>query len=301
MDARLISRLTEQGLDIVPDMDLSTLSSLGTGGKAECLATPHHIGQLVALLDTAREHGIPVTVIGSLTNTLVSDEGIEGIVISTKGIRGIVIKGDLLTAYAGERLDEVINKAIGHNLSGLEELGGIPGTVGGATFGNAGANGTEISTHFFYSDYITKDGRIRRMPAYSDAFSYRHSPFTDDDIILSTAFRLIPNRDSAESRKRKEHFKQLRIERGQFRYPSAGSVFRNPPLLSAGRLIDEAGMKGFVHKGAMVSPYHANFIVNAGGATSRDIWELSQIVLAAVEKKFNITLEYEIRLLGKFE
>ena len=193
MDAQLISRLTEQGLDIVPDMDLSTLSSLGTGGKAECLATPHHIGQLVALLDTAREHGIPVTVIGSLTNTLVSDEGIEGIVISTKGIRGIVIKGDLLTAYAGERLDEVINKAIGHNLSGLEELGGIPGTVGGATFGNAGANGTEISTHFFYSDYITKDGRIRRMPAYSDAFSYRHSPFTDDDIILSTAFRLIPS------------------------------------------------------------------------------------------------------------
>lgn len=301
MDAALVKSLQDQGLDIELDKDLSTMSSLGTGGRAECLATPHHIGQLAALLDLADGHGIPVTVVGSLTNTLVSDNGIRGIVLSTRSIRGIVIKGDLLTAYAGEKLDEVINRAIGHNLSGLEELGGIPGTVGGATFGNAGANGKDISTYFFYSDYITKDGRIRRMPSYSDAFSYRHSPFTDDDIILSTAFRLIPNRDTAESRKRKEHFKQMRMEKGQFKYPSIGSIFRNPPLLSAGRLIDEAGLKGFVHKGAMVSPYHANFIVNAGGATSRDIWELSQIVMTAVERKFNITLEYEIRMLGKFD
>lgn len=292
---------TEENMDFEVDRDLSLVSSMRTGGKAECIIYPHNAMELERILEIAYSCGLEKTVFGKLTNTLVSDSGIAGLSISMERFKGITIKGDLFIASAGEMLDSCINRAIEHHLSGLEELGGIPGTVGGATACNAGAHGKEISTWFFYSDYITCDGRIRRMPAYSDAFSYRTSPFRQGDMILSTAFRLKPDRNTALARERKEKFRQERIEKGQFRHPSLGSFFKNPPLLSAGRLIEEAGFKGFEHKGAMVSPYHANFIVNAGGATSTSIFELGEIIRNAVARIFNIDLEYEVRFLGKFD
>ena len=211
------------------------------------------------------------------------------------------MKGGLFIAYAGESLENVINKSIEHHLTGLEELGGIPGTTGGATWGNAGANGVSISTFFFYADYITPDGKLKRMPSYCDAFSYRKSPFQKGDIILSTAFRLKADRNTAEAREKKEYYKRERKRKGQYDALSAGCFFRNPPAVSAGSLIEQAGLKGFSHGGAMVSDRHANFIINTGNATSKDIYELSELVANAVEKKFGITLEREVTLLGKFQ
>ncbi len=293
--------LDRDDIEYTRDYDLSGSSAIRTGGRAAVAVWPHSYFQLESCLECAASSGMDFHPCGNMTNILFSDHGYDGMLICLSKLRGIVIKGDLLTAYAGESLDNVINRAIAHNLAGLEELGGIPGSVGGATFCNAGAHGKEISSYFFYSDYITLDGRIRRMPAYSDAFSYRTSPFKDGETIICTAFRLTPERLTAQARQKKERFRTQRIEGGQYKYPSLGCFFRNPPLLSAGKLIDEAGFRGFEHKGAMVSPYHANFIVNSGNATSQALYELGEIVRNAIARKFNIELEYEIRFLGKFD
>lgn len=285
---------------IETDVDMSRCCSMATGGTASCVIYPASTAELEEAVWRIRKAGVNVIPAGGLTNTLVSDLRIEDIILSTRLLKGIVIKGDLFTACAGEKLDDVINKSIEHHLGGLEEFGGIPGSVGGAVFGNAGSHGKDISTYFFYADYLTKEGSIRRMPSYSDAFSYRTSPFSKGEIIITAAFRLNPIGSTAQERQKKEMYKAERIEKGQFRYPSAGCIFKNPPLLSAGRLIDECGLKGFSRKGAMISPYHANFIVNAGGATSQAVYELALIARNAVAKKFNIDLEWEIKFIGDF-
>ncbi len=298
---KIFDKLTESGIRIEDDFEMGKLTSLRTGGCADYIAFPENAGQIADILSLCHDSGIPVTVTGGLTNCLVSDEGIRGMVICTRHIKGLVMKGGLFIAYAGESLENVINKSIEHNLTGLEELGGIPGTAGGATWGNAGANGVSISTFFFYADYMTADGKLKRMPSFCDAFSYRKSPFSKGDVILSTAFRLKADRNSAVAREKKEYYKEERRRKGQYDALSAGCFFRNPPALSAGSLIEQAGMKGFEHGGAMVSTRHANFIINKGNASSRDIFELSELVQNAVEKKFGITLEREVSLLGKFQ
>lgn len=293
--------LDEAGIEYRTGYPLSRLTSLRTGGDALIITWPRTALQLETVLSYASQEGLQVSAVGNMTNILASDSGWDGMLICMNRLRGIVIKGDLFISCAGEILDTVINKAIEHNLCGLEELGGIPGTIGGATVCNAGANGKQISDYFFYADYITPDGKIRRMPSYSDAFSYRTSPFRAGEIIISAAFRLSVNRNTAESREKKEAYRAKRIEAHQFDAPSAGCFFKNPPLLSAGKLIEEAGLKGFSRNGALVSPWHANFIVNQGSAASRDIFQLAELVRSTVCRKFNIELEYEVKLLGKFE
>lgn len=292
-------RFKEEKINLRKDFPLDQLTSFRTGGKAEYLLSPSSVADLVRTLDICRELSMPATIAGAFTNCLVPDAGIRGAVITTTGVKGLVIKGDLVTAYAGERLDNLLNKTIEHHLTGLEELGGIPGTVGGATWGNAGANGKSIGTYFFYSDYINASGKFMRMPSFSDAFGYRRSPFAPGDVIISTAFRLVPNYDTASAREKKEEYRRMRREGGQYDQPNAGCVFRNPGEgVSAGMLIDSCGLKGMSYGGAMVSHRHANFIVNADNATSSDIFALSEICREAVAAKYNITLEYELKFLG---
>ena len=214
--------LTAQGL-WQKNVDLSALTSTRTGGCCDFFHAPMTIEALLEDLERARSLSIPVTVLGCMSNVLVSDRGIAGLVISTRAVKGIEIKGDLVIAACGERLDAVINKALDHNLAGLEELGGIPGTVGGATWGNAGANGLEVGDRFFYSDYITASGKLRRMPSYCDAFSYRSSPFEEGDTILCTAFRLQPLGATAQARVRKEAFKAKRIAHRRGRPQGSGA------------------------------------------------------------------------------
>lgn len=279
---------------------MSRHTSLKTGGEARYLAFPENLTQIMVLLEAARSEGVPIAVVGSLTNMLISDEPFDGLIMAMSHLKGITIKGDLLTAYSGEMLDYVINRAIEHNLTGLEQLGGIPGTIGGAVAGNAGAYGRQIADVFFYADCVDFNGNLKRFPSYIDRFSYRTSPFTEGHIIISAAFRLSPSRNTVAARKIKEEYRRERSEKGQYQYPSAGCIFRNPEGYSAGRLIDECGLKGRTIGGALVSEAHANFIVNKGGATSRDIYELSQLVRDEVKKQKDIDLEYEIRLLGRF-
>lgn len=276
-------------------------TSLRTGGVVRYLAFPENLPQVVALLEAAREKGLEAVVVGSCTNLLVSDNHFDGIVISMSHLKGITIKGDLVTAYAGESLDYVINRAIEHNLTGMEELGGIPGSVGGAVAGNAGANGREISDIFFYADCIDrKEGKLKRFPSYIDSFSYRSSSFAGDNIIITAAFRLSPSRNTASARVLKEEYRRKRVEKGQFQYPSAGCIFKNPEGSSAGALIEECSLAGRRRGGAMILPSHCNFIVNCDNATSSEILDLSREAQEEVYRCKGIMLEYEVKLIGSF-
>ncbi len=287
-------RLIDEKINIHEMADLSQYTTVKTGGKAEYLVFPKNIIEIQTICRIAREEKQPLHIVGALSNTLVSDGLIKGITISTMLLKGITIKGDLITAYAGERLDNVINRAIEHNLIGLERLGGIPGTVGGAVKGNAGANGMAISDVFFHADCIAPDGTLFRTPKYNDTFSYRKSSFEEGTIIVTASFRLNPSRNTAEARLLKEHYRSERVKKGQYEYPNLGCFFKNPETISAGKLIDECGLKGKRVNDAMVSNRHAAFIVNTGKATSSDIRTLAEEVRREVKEKRGILLEYEI-------
>jgi UDP-N-acetylmuramate dehydrogenase len=281
---------------------MASLCSYGTGGEADFLITPNNLGELRAALLWAKERSLPTTILGGGSNVLISDKGVEGLVILTTGLTEHHVRGRIFCTQSGLPLDTAINVAIERSLSGLEPLGGLPGTVGGAVRGNASAGGLWISELIEWVDYLDKDGSFHRYQGMDGGFSYKKSPFTDSEsIIYEIAFRLIPNKKTSEARLRKEQSRIERMETGQFDFPSAGCMFKNPHGISAGQLIDEAGLKGRSFGGARVSEHHGNFIVNHDHhASASDIYELSRIVEHEIEKRNKIHLEREVILLGRW-
>lgn len=281
---------------------LASLCSYGTGGPADYLAIPTDLKELQASLAWAKSRQLPITMLGRGTNVLIADAGIEGLVILTTRLDAHHARGCIFCAQGGLSLDTTINIAIENSLSGLEPLGGLPGTVAGAVYGNAGANGRYICDLIEWIEYIDADGDLRRYHIIEGGFAYKRSPFSGTDaVIYEVAFRLIPNKNPSKARLIKEQSRTERLEAGQNDLPSAGCVFKNPKGTSAGKLIEKAGLKGMNHNGAAISEHHANFIVNSSRrATSQDIFELSNIVQQIVEEKFGVTLEREITLLGRW-
>jgi len=200
-------------------------------------------------------------------------------------------------------MDSAINNAIEHSLSGLEPLGGLPGSVGGAVWGNAAVHELAIAQLIEWVDYLDEQALMQRLWAVDGGFGYKHSPFKGTKaVIVEIAFRLIANSNTSQARLSKEASRQKRIDAGQFEYPSAGCMFKNPSAsLSAGALIDQAQMKGASIGGAYVSSSHANFIINAQHtATSSDIFALSELVKERVQQHSGITLDREIVLIGRW-
>lgn len=281
---------------------LAPLSTYGTGGEADYLVVPANLAQLRAALSWAKQRDIPITVLGGGSNVLIADDGVEGLVIATTGLTSYHVRGCIFCTESGLSLDTAINVAIERSLSGLEPLGGLPGTVGGAIWGNAAAGGLWISELIEWVDYIDYDGNLFRFQGMDGGFSYKSSPFKKMHVVIhEIAFRLIPNKNTSEARLKKEQSRTERMETGQFDFPSAGCMFKNPRGISAGKLIDEAGMKGHSFGGARVSEHHANFIVNYNHrATSNEIMELSKVVQHEIEKSRNIRLEREVILIGRW-
>lgn len=289
--------------DIIKEnVPLNGFTTLKTGGCAQFFTSPGRFEELKTALLFAKEKGLQITVIGGGSNLLVSDEGIEGLVIRTNHLSRFSTRGNLFSCRAGLALDKAITITIEDGMLGLEGLGGIPGTIGGAIVGNSGAYGHLISDHLLYVDYITYNGNTHRVSIDDIDFSYRHSTFSDmrNFILFEAGFLLNNNNNSVDARKAKENAKKDRRDKGLFEYPSAGSVFKNPSSLLAGQLIDQCGLKGKIYKGAMVCKTHGNYIMNYDNATSSDIYRLSQICKEEVMKRFNIELKYEIKVLGKF-
>ena len=270
-------------------------STFRIGGEAEYCAFPRHVGELCTLLAIARANGVRARVFGGGSNVLFSSEGVGGLVIFTTEIKGVCLEGGLVRAFAGTRLSELCNFAARESLAGAEFLFGIPGTVGGAVYMNAGAHGGEIS-HILVESicYDTENDKFITLSAHEHEFAYRESVFKKSNlIVLSSLFKLYKGEREEIEAKMKALTEKRRASQ-PLNLPNAGSVFKRPAVGFAGKYIEDAGLKGATIGGAQVSEKHAGFIVNVGGATSSDVLSLAQKTKEEVFRKFGVELETEI-------
>ncbi|MBQ9938592.1 MAG: UDP-N-acetylmuramate dehydrogenase [Oscillospiraceae bacterium] len=288
------------GCEYLKNEPMSRHTTFKIGGPAELFALPASADMLVRLLQKCRELGAAVTVVGKGSNLLVSDEGIEGCVICIgQKMAEIRLENDHVVCSAGTSLAELCKFAEEHSLAGLEFAYGIPGSVGGAVYMNAGAYGGEMKDVVAFARHISADGAAGEITAEELDFGYRKSAYTGSDkIIVEAGFRLTKG-DRAEIRSRMDELLGRRKDKQPLEYPSAGSVFKRPEGAFAGALIEGCGFKGKGVGGAMVSPKHAGFIVNAGGATCRDVEELVLQIRQKVKAETGYDLECEIKRIGK--
>ena len=280
---------------------LSTLTSIGIGGNAACVLMPRDGCCMIRLLDRLVRGNAPFRVIGNGTDLVAPDAGYDGILVQTAGIGRISVSGNVLIAGAGAPLCRVIRRAMEAGLSGLEELYGIPGTVGGALYMNAGAYGRSVSDRLRYATvYCPGSGEVTVRTPASLSFGYRTGAIMKDGlIVLSAAFTLTPA-DPSEIAERMGAILDQRKAAQPLTLPSAGSVFRRPsPELPVGKLIADAGCAGMTEGGAAVSEKHAGFIVNAGGATEADVRRLIERVKRKVSDAFGVELVPEIEFLSE--
>jgi UDP-N-acetylmuramate dehydrogenase len=271
-------------------------TSIRIGGPADCMLEPADRKDAIALVGYLQENGIPFITIGRGSNVLVSDEGIREIVLHLEtGLGTIASEGDEVVAGAGITMAKFVDFCIQQGLRGVEMLAGIPGTLGGGVIMNAGAYGGEISTHLV-SVEVMKNGRPVMIPKDEIGFVYRGSGL-EETVVLGARFRLPPGDRAELMRSRRELL--IRRNRTQpVNMPNSGSMFRNPEGAHAAKLIDEAGLKGKKIGGAGISGLHANFILNHGGASARDVVELLELAHSTVMKRTGVDMKLEIKLLG---
>lgn len=273
-------------------------TSFRIGGAAEVMAFPKNAEELRMLRDFAIQANVPCAILGAGTNVLAPDEGIPGLVICLKDcLDGIqILEDNRLCVYAGVTMTRAAVFAAAHNLSGLEFAHGIPGTVGGGVYMNAGAYGGEISQVCQSVDVLTKNGELVTYSNEDMGFSYRHSRLEDDGGIVISAVFTLTEKPEKEVRSQMQELMKRRSASQPLDLPSAGSAFKRPVGGYAAALIDQAGLKGFRVGNAAVSEKHAGFVVNLGGATASDVRNLLEKVSGIVFDKTGIRLEPEMRI-----
>ena len=270
------------------------------GGPADWFALPDSAEKLGELLAFAGQRGIPAVVIGRGSNLLAPDEGFRGLVVSTVGLDGCaLLDGGVIEAGAGLALSRLSAFAARNGLAGLEFAQGIPGSVGGAVVMNAGAYDGEVAFVLQSSDVLLPGGAVRRFSLAEHELGYRSSWFRrhPDAVVLSSRFAL-QRGSRADIEAKMAEFARRRREKQPLEYPSAGSAYKRPQGHFAGALIEQCGLRGRQIGGARVSDKHAGFIINAGGATARDVLLLMEEIEKTVAERTGVALEREIRLLG---
>lgn len=282
------------------DFPLSRVTSFHIGGNADLAVYPADAEAFAYALDAVVQAGVPYTVIGNGSNTLVRDGGFRGVVFVTTDMRRVTIGGTRLTGGCGVLLGSVGTNASRAGLAGAEFANGIPGTLGGAVYMNAGAYGGQLADIVCETVCYDLDAKqVLHLDNAAQHFGYRHSVFMEKNyIILSATLQLTKDEPDA-IRARMNDYLARRREKQPLEYPSAGSVFKRPEGHFAGKLIEDAGLKGLRVGGAEVSPKHAGFIVNVGGATARDVLELIERIREKVYAMSGVTLECEIRTIGE--
>ena len=275
-------------------------TSFRIGGAADVYVRPLSEEGLLVTLDNCRRQKVPYWIIGKGTNLLVSDRGLRGAVIDMTGLDGISPDGTRITAGCGVPLVSLANFAAEHALSGLEFAAGIPGSLGGGIFMNAGAYGGEMKDIVRSVRVLTPGMEIVEVPADEAAFGYRNSRFkTSGEIILGAEMELVPGvREEIEARMK--DFNARRREKQPLELPSAGSTFKRPEGYFAGKLIQDAGLSAYQVGQAQVSPKHCGFVVNLGGASARDVHRRICDVQAKVKETSGVELEPEVVMLGEF-
>ena len=298
MTAKLYGRLLNSGIDCRRDIDLSEYSSLKVGGIGELCVFPKSTAELALCLSEITASGLEYHIIGNGSNILFLDGRLSGVFLFTEGLRKMSIEGNIIRAEAGVLLSALAAKAADASLCGLEFARGIPGSLGGGVFMNAGAYDGQLSDVVVSTlCYDAESGKTRILTDHS--FSYRSSIYEMNTklVCLSAELKLSEgNRDEIYARMRE--LSEARRQKQPLEFPSAGSYFKRPEGHFAGKLIEDAGLKGLSVGGAAVSEKHAGFIINRGGARASDILELEAKVIETVYEKFGIRLEREVRVIG---
>lgn len=281
------------------EVSMKNYTSFKVGGPAELFLSPEDAGQTAKLVRFCEKEEIPVFVLGKGSNLLVSDRGIKGAVIYTGKQCGIsLVDENTVRAQSGASLAQLCTFALENSLSGLEFAYGIPGTVGGAVFMNAGAYGGEMKDVLLNSEYVSTDGTSGELDNEAMELSYRHSAYENSNLVITAASVRLAPADRNEIKSTMNDILARRKEKQPLEYPSAGSTFKRPKGNFAGALIEQCGLKGVSVGGAQVSEKHAGFIINRGGATAADILSLIKHVQARVKAQTGVSLETEIRLIG---
>lgn len=289
------NRNNENSIEVKLDEPLRRHSSFKIGGNADLYIIPHGMKALLETVRIIKITDVKYYFIGNATNLLFDDAGFSGVVVSMGGLCDISVKGSRISAEAGVSLNYVCKTARDNELSGLEFAYGIPGSVGGAVFMNAGAYGGEMSQVVAESTYLTLDDMtIHTISSSEHEYGYRDSIYRHNNyLILSAVFEL--NKGIVdEINAAMNDYMSRRIDKQPLEYPSAGSVFKRYPGRYTGQMIEECGLKGYTIGGAQVSEKHAGFIVNKGGATSEDVLSLIKYIKDAVYDKFGCSIECEI-------
>lgn len=287
------------GIEILFNEPLKQYTYTKVGGAADYLAFPRNQYELKRIVTFANAQEIPWMVLGNSSNIIVRDSGIEGFVIMFDHFHDVRVNGYVIEAEAGAKLIDVTHVARYHSLTGFEFACGIPGSIGGAVYMNAGAYGGEIAHILQSCKVLTPEGEIKTLTAEELAFGYRHSKIQETgDVVISAKFALAPgNYDQIDQEMaRLTHLRELKQP---LEYPSCGSVFKRPVGHFAGQLISEAGLKGYRIGGVEVSEKHAGFMINVDHGTAKDYEDLIAHVIATVEKSSGVTLEREVRIIGK--
>ncbi len=278
---------------------LSKYTFTKTGGNADTLAFPKTRQELVDIVNTARENDVKITVIGNASNLIIKDGGIRGVVIILPNFNQIKVDGNKVFAEAGATIIDTTIAAQKAGLSGLEFAAGIPGSVGGAVFMNAGAYGGEVRDVFESTEVLMPDGKIVTFNHDEMAWDYRHSVIQENGaIVISAIFALKPG-DKAAIQAKMDDLNERRRSKQPLEYPSCGSVFKRPEGHYTGPLIIEAGLQGKIVGGAQVSKKHAGFIVNIDHATATDYMNLIHLIQKTIKEKFDIDLKTEVRIIGE--
>ncbi|MEO0867721.1 MAG: UDP-N-acetylmuramate dehydrogenase [Cyanobacteria bacterium J06642_11] len=299
----LEKQLTDTGCVAKAQFSLANLTTFKVGGPAEWFVAPRSVDELKACVQWANAEGLPITRLGAGSNLLISDRGLPGLVICTRYLRQIEFSDNgRVTVAAGMPMATLAWKVAKRGWRGLVWTVGIPGTVGGAVVMNAGAHGSDTQAILVNTEVLSLDGSLEILTPEQLQFQYRTSVLQKDTRLVTRAtFQLEPGHDPAAVRAETSADLEQRRSTQPYHLPSCGSVFRNPKPKSAGWLIEQSGLKGFMVGQAQVAERHANFILNCGGATATDIFNLIRHIQATVDDKWSLQLRPEVQILGDFQ
>ena len=288
-----------EGINVYTNESMKKHTTFRIGGNADYFLIPENTSELQSAIKICRANNIPYFILGNGSNILVSDKGIEGAVISTEKLNTIEVYEDTIYAQAGAKLSKTASIAAENSLSGFETLSGIPGTVGGAVFMNAGAYGGEIKDVALEVYAIDENGNEKTFSNSECNFGYRSSVFSSGEYIITGAKFRLRTKDKDEITAQMRDYAERRRDRQPLSFPSAGSTFKRPEGYFAGKLIQDSGLQGFAIGGAAVSEKHCGFVVNTGNATCSDVVNLIDYIKKCVYEKFGVMLHEEVRIIGR--
>lgn len=294
---KLIQKYPE--IILYKDEPLRKYTFTETGGPADILAFPKTSQEVKELVDYCRDNEVPWIVLGNASNLIVRDSGIRGVVLMLLEMKQVQIEENIMIVESGARLIDASQLACEASLTGLEFACGIPGSVGGAVFMNAGAYGGEIKDVFTSADVLLPNGEIVTMSGEEMQFRYRHSQIQELDAIVLTSRFTLEKGNPLEIKAKMVDLTELRESKQPLEYPSCGSVFKRPEGHFTGKLVQDAGLQGHTLGGAQISMKHAGFIVNINKATATDYIQLIAYIQEVIQEKFAVALEPEVRIIGE--